>query len=147
MKEIIGNKYHPQYEGESVTHSEVSGSLFATQWAVTLQAPLSIQFSKQEYWSRWPFPSPGALLDPGIKSGSPTVQADFFNHLSHQGIPNSQYGQKRSRKVIQRSRSLCQTIRSPMVRYRASKFNCSNFPNTLQVCANSVCLIQYSRIL
>ena len=68
---------------------------------------LILGFSRQEYWSRWPFPSPGALLDPGIKSGSPTVQADFFNHLSHQGIPNSQYGQKRSRKVIQRSRSLC----------------------------------------
>ena len=40
------------------------------------QAPLSMGFSKQEYWSGLPFPSPGDLPDPGIKPGSPTLQAD-----------------------------------------------------------------------
>ena len=49
---------------------------FATPWTVTLQAPPSKGFSRQEYWSGLPFPSPGDLLDPGIKSGSPTLQAD-----------------------------------------------------------------------
>ena len=41
--------------------------LFATLQTVALQAPLSIGFPWQEYWSAWPFPSPGDLSDPGIK--------------------------------------------------------------------------------
>ena len=40
------------------------------------QTPLSMGFSRQEYWSGLPFPSPGALLNPGIKSGFPALQAD-----------------------------------------------------------------------
>jgi len=40
------------------------------------QAPLSIEFSRQEYWSGWPFPSPGDLPDPGIEPRSPALQAD-----------------------------------------------------------------------
>ena len=40
------------------------------------QAPLSMEFSRQEYWSGLPFPSPGDLLDPGIESGSPALQID-----------------------------------------------------------------------
>ena len=40
------------------------------------QAPLSMEFSRQEYWSGQPFPSPGDLYDPGIKPWSPTLQAD-----------------------------------------------------------------------
>ena len=43
---------------------------------VACQAPLSMGFSKQEYWSGLPFPSPGDLPGPGIKPGSHTVQAD-----------------------------------------------------------------------
>ena len=50
--------------------------LFATPWTVALQAPLSMKFSRQEYWSGLPFPSPGDLPDPGIKSRSPALQAD-----------------------------------------------------------------------
>ena len=41
--------------------------LFATPWTVALQAPLSIGFSRQEYWNGLSFPSPGDLPDPGIK--------------------------------------------------------------------------------
>ena len=40
------------------------------------QASLSVEFSRQEYWSGLPFPFPGDLPDPGIESGSPTLQAD-----------------------------------------------------------------------
>ena len=47
-----------------------------TSWTVGRQAPLSIGFSRQEYWSGLPFPSPGDLSDPGIKPGSPELQAD-----------------------------------------------------------------------
>ena len=50
--------------------------LFATPWTVVYQAPLSMEFSRQEYWSGLPFPSPGDLPNLGIKPGSPTLQAD-----------------------------------------------------------------------
>ena len=48
----------------------------ATPWTVACQAPLSMEFSRQEYWSELPFPSPGDLPDPGIEPGSPALQAD-----------------------------------------------------------------------
>ena len=50
--------------------------LFATPWTVPHHAPLSMWFPRQEYWSGLPFPSPSELPDPGIKPGSPTLQAD-----------------------------------------------------------------------
>ena len=50
--------------------------LFATPWTVAHQAPLSMGFSRQGYWSGVPFPSPGDLPDPGIEPGSPALQAD-----------------------------------------------------------------------
>ena len=42
----------------------------------SLPVSLSVEFSKQEYWSWLPFPSPGDLSDPGIEAGSPALQAD-----------------------------------------------------------------------
>ena len=45
-------------------------------WTLAYQAPLSMGFSRQEYWSGLPFPSPGDLPDPGIKPRSPALQAD-----------------------------------------------------------------------
>ena len=50
--------------------------LFATPWTVTYQAPRSMGFSRQEYWSGLPFPSPGDLPNPGIEPGSPALQTD-----------------------------------------------------------------------
>ena len=50
--------------------------LFETPWTVARQAPLSTEFSRQEYCSRLPFPSPGDLPHPGIEPRSPTMQAD-----------------------------------------------------------------------
>ena len=47
-----------------------------TPGIVSCQAPLSMEFSRQEYWSGLPFASPGELLDPGIESGSPESQVD-----------------------------------------------------------------------
>ena len=52
--------------------------LFATPWTVAHQAPLSMEFSRQEYWSGLPFPSPRDLPDPGIKPESSTLQADVL---------------------------------------------------------------------
>ena len=50
--------------------------LFATPETVAHQAPLSMGFSRKEYWSGLPFPSPGDLHDPGIEPRSPVLQAD-----------------------------------------------------------------------
>ena len=50
--------------------------LFVTPWTVAYQAPLSMEFSRQGYWSGLPFPSPGDLPNPGIKPRSPALQAD-----------------------------------------------------------------------
>ena len=47
-----------------------------TPWTVSCQAPLSMGFYIQEYWSGLPFPSPGDLPDPGIEPGSPALQAE-----------------------------------------------------------------------
>ena len=69
--------------------------LFATPWTVAYQASPSMGFSRQEYWSGLPFPSPGDLPDPGIEPGSPALEADALtseppgnniigNYKSHQ---------------------------------------------------------------
>ena len=50
--------------------------LFAIPWTVACQAPLSIGYSRQEYWSGLSCPSPEDLPDPGIESRSPALQAD-----------------------------------------------------------------------
>ena len=50
--------------------------LFATLWTVVLLAPLSMGFSRQEYWSGLPFPFPGDLPNPAIKPRSPKLQVD-----------------------------------------------------------------------
>ena len=55
--------------------------LFASLWTVAYQAPPSMEFFTQEYWSGLPFPSPGDLPDAGIEPGSPALQTDVY-HLS-----------------------------------------------------------------
>ena len=60
----------------------------STSWIVACQDPLSIGFSRQEYWSGLPFPSPGDLPDPGIEPLFPVLQADSLS-LSHLESPLS----------------------------------------------------------
>ena len=50
--------------------------LFATTWTVAYQGPLSMGFSRQQYWSGLPFPSPGDLPDPRIEPRAPELQTD-----------------------------------------------------------------------
>ena len=50
-----------------------------TLWTVASKAPLSMGFSRQDYWSGLPFPSPRDLPNPGIEPGSPTLQADALS--------------------------------------------------------------------
>ena len=53
--------------------------LFATSYTVACQAPLFMGFSRQDYWSELPFPSPGHLLNPGIEPAFPTLASGFFS--------------------------------------------------------------------
>ena len=63
-----------------------------TPWAVAPQAPPSVVFSRQKYWSGLPFPSPGDLPGPGIEPRSPMLQADsfFFFFLQADSLPTEQ---------------------------------------------------------
>ena len=88
----MGGKWQKDLD-TCVSRSVMSDSV--TPWTVACQAPLSIEFSRQEYWSRLPFPSPGDLPNLGIEPRSPTLQADSlpseppgktFRHLTKKDI-------------------------------------------------------------
>ena len=67
--------------------------LFATRWSITHQAHLPMGFSRQEYWSGLPFPTPGDLPDPRIEPvslGSPALADRFFITGNHLGSPLSE---------------------------------------------------------
>ena len=66
------NGHETGKEGKQLGHVQ----LFATPWAAACQDPPSIEFSRQEYWSGLPFPSPRNLPKPEMKPGSPALQAD-----------------------------------------------------------------------
>ena len=51
---------------------------FVTPWTVACQAPLSMEFPRQDYWGGLPFPSPWDLPDPGIEPMSPALAGKFF---------------------------------------------------------------------
>ena len=72
--------------------------LFATPWTVAHQAPLSMEFSRQEYSSGLLLLSPGDLPNPGIKPGFPTLQQILY-HLSHQGSLNISPSNEQSRLI------------------------------------------------
>ena len=74
---------------ESLSHVQ----LFVTPWTVAYQVPPSMEFSRQEYWSGLPLPSPGNLPNPGIEPGYPAVQADAL--LSEpRGKPQNQLAEE-----------------------------------------------------
>ena len=66
--------------------------LSVTLWSVALQAPLTMEFYRQEYWGEFPFPPPGDLSSPGIEQTSPALQWILYHYnslllLSHLGSP------------------------------------------------------------
>ena len=65
---------------------------FVIPWTVVHQAPLSMKFSGQEYWSKLPFPSPGDLPDSGIEPGYPALQAD--------ALPSEPPGKSQGKVII-----------------------------------------------
>ena len=72
----VSQKEKYQYSILTYMKSPSRVRLFATPWTVAYQAPPSVGFSRKEYWSGLPYPSPGDLPNPGIKPGSPALQAD-----------------------------------------------------------------------
>ena len=65
--------------------------LILTSWTVACQAPLSMEFSRQEYWNGLPFPPPGDLPDSGIEPVCPTLAGRFFT-TQPPGVPTDFLG-------------------------------------------------------
>ena len=80
-------KFIPENYGARVPSCFSWGRLFATPWTVARQAPLSMRFSGQEYWSGLSFPSPGDLPNAAIKHVSPATAGGFFT-AEPQGSPS-----------------------------------------------------------
>ena len=72
---------------QSFSHVQLS----ATLWTVACQAPLSMGFSREEYWNALPFPSPGDLPDLGIELGSPALAGRFFTNWATREILKGPY--------------------------------------------------------
>ena len=69
-------QYYKKVKVKSESLSVVSSSV--SPWPVARQASLSMEFSRPEYWSEQPFPSPGHLPDPAVEPRTPALQADTF---------------------------------------------------------------------
>ena len=76
LPRIQGHRYYLSKFHESESEVTQSCPTLCDLWTVAHQAPPPRGFSRQEYWSGLPFPSPGDLPDPGIEPRSPTLQAD-----------------------------------------------------------------------
>ena len=66
--------------------------LFATPWTVACQDPLSMGFSRQEYWSGLPFPSPGDLFNPGAEYLYPTLAGRLFTTATWEALEGVRIG-------------------------------------------------------
>ena len=83
---------------------------FATPKTVAHQAPLSMEFSRQEYWSGLPFPPPGGLPDSGIEPMSPALAAGFFTIVP----PICGVAGGGGKEVCAKSFQLCPSLYNPM---------------------------------
>ena len=102
--------------------------LFATPWTVACQTPLSMKFSKQEYWSGLPCPSPGDLPDPGIKPRSPVLQADSLLPESPGKTKWMSKGKHKKRKQISIILSWFSLLKIWWTNSEESKLFCQDFP-------------------
>ena len=80
LPQVSPYRLQPRLETRLHAHAQTLSCvwLFETSWTVAHQAPLSMGFSRQYYWSRLPFPSPGDLPDQGIELVSACITGRFF---------------------------------------------------------------------
>ena len=86
----------------------------ATPWTIAGQVPLSMGFSRQEYWSGLPFPSPGDLPKPGIEPGSPTLAGSLPTELQGKLVEGFKYIEDALKALALRTtfkwqKSICQS--------------------------------------
>ena len=129
--------YHPVH-----AYSVMSDS--ATPWTVACQAPLSMGFSRQEYWSGLPCPPPGDLPNPGIESRSPTLQVDSLLSESPGEPKNTRVGSLSLLQGIFLTQELKQGLLNcrqslHQLRYRGS-------PHITPHNYNFVCVVQIFKI-
>ena len=99
-----------------------------TLWTVTLQAPLSREFSRQGYWSELPFPPPGDLPGPGMEPASPTLQADSLPS-EPPGKPGvATLNNKWNRIVGQENTYLLNKVKGNIIHF-INNFNCLGAAN------------------
>ena len=121
--------------------------LCATPWTVAHQAPLYMGFSKQEYWSGLPCPSPGDLPNPGIKSKSlmsPALAGDFFTtganwevHIKCKGMNYSKIKTK-----IDWIKINCMLLQEAYFKYKdAESLTIKGWGNIDHVCCRSLRLL------
>ena len=102
IQQISKQKHFTQLKGTSVVAQSPSCALlFAVPWTVARRASLFMGFSRQEYCSGLPFPSPRDLPDPGIEPRSPALQADTLP-LSHLGCRKDTSGKVKKNKKQRR---------------------------------------------
>ena len=109
-----------------LSHKVKVKSLGRVQLFVTHQAPPSMGFSRQEYWSGLPFPSPGDLPDPGIKPRSPALQADALTSAPP-GKPQGKPKNTRVGTLIPSPGDLP----NPGIELRSPALQVDSFPTTL----------------
>ena len=71
---------------------------YVTPWAVVHQAPLSMEFSRQEYWSGLPCPPPGDLPNPGVKPKSPALHSSLHFYNFYLSITNTELEDEKTKK-------------------------------------------------
>ena len=96
LRPVEQKKQSQKVKVKSLSHVQ----LFATRWTVAYQASPSMGFSRQEYWSGLPFPSPGHLPNPGIKPGSSALEADALTP-EPQGSPKKLVKMRLKRNMSQ----------------------------------------------
>ena len=103
----------PYFQSVACSVTQFVCDPFVTPWTAACQAPLSVGFSRQEYWSGLPFPSPGNLPDPGIEPSSPvspSLAGRFFTTESPGKPPSVSYwdlNSQRCASVLKKGLRLC----------------------------------------
>ena len=100
--------------------------LSATPWTIARQAPLSMGFPRQEYWSVWPIPSSGELPDPGIKQRSPALQVDStrFSRITSRKLEFEKYPTTPNQNLVLFGTSDSHRGKTAFQQHLQAKMNC-----------------------